>query len=135
MKGSELSSLWYFAEMQLEREIASFLEKEAGVIFPSGWMACMAPLKALATKGDVIFIDEASHDSFKTGARDSRAKVIKFKSNEPTALKRLISKHRKLYASAFIVIEAVSNNVGASETRLWIPLFNQLCITFPGIQS
>lgn len=97
--------------MQLEGEIASFLEKEAGVVFPSSWMACMAAVKALATKGDVVFMDGASYESLGTGARDSRAKVVKFKSNEATDLKRLISKYRKSYASAFIVAEAVSKTV------------------------
>lgn len=62
---------------QLEAEVADFLAKEAPVLFPSGWTACMAAVKGIARQGDLVLIDAAAHDCLRTGARLSRATVVK----------------------------------------------------------
>lgn len=68
----------------------------------------MSAVKSLARKGDVIFMDSAAHDCLRTGARLSRAKVIKFNCADPVDLERAVKKHRGKYAGALIVTEQVN---------------------------
>ena len=67
----------------------------------------MSAVKSLAKPSDVIFMDAAAHDCLRTGARLSRAKIIKFKSADPVDLLRVVKKHRRKHASALIVTEKV----------------------------
>ncbi|KAI8465370.1 MAG: pyridoxal phosphate-dependent transferase [Monoraphidium minutum] len=93
--------------------MAAFLQKDACVLFPSGWTACMAAVKGVARQGDLILMDAAAHDCLRTGARLSRATVVKFKSADPGDLERLLRKHRHKHTNALIVTEAIFSVDGA----------------------
>lgn len=62
----------------LERTCAEFAQREAAVFFPSGFLANLGVLTALADRHDVIFADRINHASLIDGALLSRAQHVRY---------------------------------------------------------
>ena len=67
---------------QLEDELKDFLEKEAVIVFPTGYQVNLGVIPALAGKNDSIYIDELNHASIFDGCQLSYAKRVKYKHND-----------------------------------------------------
>jgi glycine C-acetyltransferase/8-amino-7-oxononanoate synthase len=61
---------------RLEDRLAEFKEREAALLFGSGYLANAGAIAALARPGDVVFSDELNHASIIDGCRLSRAEVF-----------------------------------------------------------
>lgn len=77
----------------LERELADLHEKEAALLFTSGYVANMTTLSTLAARlpGCAVFSDAFNHASMIEGIRHSRAEKHIFRHNDPEDLDRLLS--------------------------------------------
>lgn len=62
----------------LEKACAAFAQREAAVYFPSGFLANLGVLTALADRHDVIFADRINHASLIDGALLSRAQHVRY---------------------------------------------------------
>jgi 5-aminolevulinate synthase len=78
----------------LERELADLHQKEAALIFGSGWIANLTSLSTLGAMmpGCVIVSDQKNHNSMIEGMRHSRAEKAIFKHNDVADLDRVLSK-------------------------------------------
>ncbi|KAI1058988.1 hypothetical protein LB507_004106 [Fusarium sp. FIESC RH6] len=95
-----------FAE-SLEREIASFHNAPAGLLFNSGFDANVGLVSTLPQKGDVVVYDELVHASAHDGMRLSRAtRRIPFKHNSVQALDDILASIEE-DVSVFILVEGV----------------------------
>lgn len=92
---------------ELEAEVARFEQKEAGIVFNSGYQANTSLIPALVGRGDVIFADRLSHASQIDGALLSGAKLFRYEHNKAADLVRLIDKERGKYCEALILTETV----------------------------
>jgi 8-amino-7-oxononanoate synthase len=60
---------------ELERRLARFKNKEAAIVFGSGYAANVGAITALVGEDDVVILDKLDHASIIDGARQSGAKI------------------------------------------------------------
>src|SRR5271170_1437135 len=78
--------------LALEEELAAWKEKEAALVFSSGYAAALGTVPALVGKGDTIVLDKLAHASLIDAARLSGATVRVFPHNRPGKLDALLQK-------------------------------------------
>jgi len=76
--------------VKLEEELADFLNKEAVIVFSTGFQANLGAISCLVTKQDTILIDRSDHASIVDGTRLSFGKTYKFAHNDMDDLSRVL---------------------------------------------
>ncbi|MEW6201710.1 MAG: 8-amino-7-oxononanoate synthase [bacterium] len=74
----------------LEEKLSRLKYKEKTLLYPSGYMANIGAITAIAGAGDVIFSDRLNHASIIDGCRLSRARTIIYEHSEMNDLERKI---------------------------------------------
>jgi 8-amino-7-oxononanoate synthase len=91
----------------LEERIAGFKNKEAALVFNSGYQANTGIIPALYSKDDCIFSDRLNHASIIDGIILSGAKFLRFQHNDPQHLEFLLKNKRGNFKNALIVSESI----------------------------
>lgn len=92
---------------QLEEAVAKFKNKEAALVFNSGYQANIGIISSLFHKGDVIFSDRLNHASILDGIILSQARFFRFAHNDTGHLRELLEKERGKFKNALIVTESI----------------------------
>ena len=91
--GSRLTTGTTRIHMELEQTIAAFKNREAALVFNTGYMANVGILSALTQKGDIIYSDELNHASIIDGCRLSKADLVIYRHNDMDDLEEKIKAH------------------------------------------
>ncbi len=97
---------------ELELKISDFLEMGETLVYPSGYQANIGLFRLLASKIDVVLIDEYAHSCLYEGTKLSRAEVHKFPHNNMKELENLL-KNTKDRRMRFIVVDGLYSTEGS----------------------
>lgn len=97
---------------ELEASLAKFLEKEACLVFSTGFLSNQGALSCLVGRNDVIYSDRENHASIIEGTRVAMGDTIKFKHNDMDDLERVLSTTRSKYEGALLVADGVFSMSG-----------------------
>jgi 8-amino-7-oxononanoate synthase len=100
---------------KLEELLSNLYNKDATLLYNSGYHANVGISSAINQKGDVIFSDKLNHASIIDGMRLSDGKFFRFPHNNMEALEKLLERERKNYKNAFIITESVFSMDGDIE--------------------
>ena len=100
---------------ELEELLSNLYNKDATLLYNSGYHANVGISSAINQKGDVIFSDKLNHASIIDGMRLSDGKFFRFPHNNMVALEKLLERERKNYKNAFIITESVFSMDGDIE--------------------
>ena len=92
---SRLISGQYHSINTLEQEISQWKNKEACIVFPSGFQANLSILPCILSRNLLAFSDRLVHASIIDGITLSQAKHYRFKHNNTQHLEELLKKYSK----------------------------------------
>lgn len=96
---------------QLEAELAEFLQKEAVLLFSTGFFVNQGVLATLLEDGDAILCDRENHASILDGCKQSAAKTIPFAHNSAEALRRRLDRLPET-AGKLLIVDGVFSMSG-----------------------
>lgn len=76
--------------VELEEQLAAFMNREAALVYSTGFQTNLGTISTIAGKDDIIYTDRNNHACIVDGARLSFARVVKFKHNNMRDLERLL---------------------------------------------
>jgi len=97
---------------ELEDLLKNYLNREAVLVYSTGFQANLGSISSLMGKKDVIFSDSENHASIIDSARLSLAKVIKFPHNDMKCLAEILESNREKFDGALIVVDGVFSMTG-----------------------
>ncbi|HVW96280.1 MAG TPA: pyridoxal phosphate-dependent aminotransferase family protein [Mucilaginibacter sp.] len=77
--------------IELEQRLAKYVNKEAAVLFSTGFQVNLGVLSSITGRNDYLILDEYDHASLIDGSRLSFSKVIKYAHNDMEDLQRKLS--------------------------------------------
>lgn len=78
--------------IELENKLAQFVNKDAALVYSTGFGVNIGVIPTVTTRNDYILIDELDHASIIEATRLSFAKVLKYRHNDMVSLERLLKK-------------------------------------------
>ncbi len=77
--------------IELENRLATYVNKEAAVLFSTGFQVNLGVLSCITGRNDYLILDEYDHASIIDGSRLSFSRVIKYAHNDMNDLQRKLS--------------------------------------------
>jgi glycine C-acetyltransferase len=102
--GSPILSGTFDIHKELEDGVASFKDKDAAILFPTGYSANVGFISAIMRSGDHILLDQYSHASIVDGAILAKSNTVFFRHNNPMDLERKLG---RVKGKKLVVVEGV----------------------------
>jgi len=101
---------------RLESELAQWLGRERVLLFPSGFQANLAAVKALANRHTTVAVDRLIHHSLLVGVQASGARLRRFAHNDLESLERLLlhSRRERPETPLLVITESLFSMEGTS---------------------
>jgi 8-amino-7-oxononanoate synthase len=112
LTGSRLLNGTTPLHLELERELAEWMESEDAIVFTTGHQANMGALGTLLDSGDTVIVDSADHASILDGVLLSRAKMRPFRHNRMDKLERQLQRAQQEGGGALVVVDGVFSMEG-----------------------
>ncbi len=92
VSGSRFLNGTLTTHIELEKELASFLRKEACLIFSTGFISNLAIISAIAGRDDIIFCDRENHASIYDAIKLSYATMVRYHHSDMKDLEKQLQK-------------------------------------------
>ena len=109
--GSRLLNGTLKLHTQLEEALAEFLQREAVLLFSTGFFANQGALSSLTEDGDVILCDRENHASIIDGCQFAPAKLVPYRHNSAVSLRNRL-KRQPEEAGKLVVMDGVFSMSG-----------------------
>lgn len=97
----------------LEQRLATWLGKEAALLFPTGYSANIGAISGLLKiPSTLVLFDRECHASIIDGVKLSGAKYMPFRHNDPEDLSRKLNRLSSQYKNVFVIVESVYSMSG-----------------------
>ncbi|MGQ4808972.1 8-amino-7-oxononanoate synthase [Candidatus Entotheonellaceae bacterium PAL068K] len=114
---------------EAETRLANFMQREATLMFSTGYQTNLGTIAALVGKGEFVITDRHDHASILDGCRLSFGKILKFRHNDMDDLERILSRLGP-EAGKMVVVDGVFS-MGGNITPL--PSITKLCQTYKAL--
>ena len=88
--GSRLLNGTLTLHKELEQELAEFYEREAALVFATGYVANMSAIAGFLTRRDFAVVDKEIHNSLLTGVKLAGASMKRFRHNDLEHLEKVL---------------------------------------------
>ena len=78
--------------IELEKKLAEFVNKDAALVFSTGFQVNLGVIPTVTGRNDYLLIDELDHASIIEATRLSFAKVLKYRHNDMESLERVLKR-------------------------------------------
>src|SRR4051794_36340693 len=112
LTGSRLLNGTLDLHVELERELAEFMETEEAIVFTTGHQANVGCLSAILSPADTVIVDSGDHASIMDGVAMSRAKVRPFRHNRLDKLERMLDRAAGDGGGVLVVVDGVYSMEG-----------------------
>ena len=112
LTGSRLLNGTIPLHLELEQEIADWMETEAALVFSTGHQANVGTLGTLLGPADTVIVDSADHASILDGALLSRAKLRPFRHNRLDKLEKMLERAQGDGGGVLVVVDGVFSMEG-----------------------
>jgi 8-amino-7-oxononanoate synthase len=112
LTGSRLMNGTTPLHLELERELAEWMETEDAIVFTTGHQANMGALGTLLDSGDTVVVDSGDHASILDGVLLSRAKMRPFRHNRMDKLERALERAQDDGGGVLVVVDGVFSMEG-----------------------
>ena len=109
--GSRLLNGTIRLHTRLEEALAEFLEREAVLLFSTGFFANQGALSSLTEDGDVILCDRENHASIIDGCQFAMARLVPYRHNSAVSLRNRL-KRQPAEAGKLVVTDGVFSMSG-----------------------
>jgi len=109
--GSRLLNGTIQLHVKLEEALAEFLQREAVLLFSTGFFANQGALSALTEDGDVILCDRENHASIIDGCQFAPAKLVPYRHNSAMSLRNRL-KRQPEESGKLVVMDGVFSMSG-----------------------
>jgi 8-amino-7-oxononanoate synthase len=127
LTGSRLLNGTTDLHVELERELAEWLETEAALVFTTGHQTNIGTLGTILQPGDTVVVDSGDHASILDGCILSRAKLRAFRHNRIDRLEHTLEKAAGDGGGILVVVDGVFSMEGDVAP---LPEIAELCERF-----
>src|SRR5271170_6597225 len=112
LTGSRLLNGTTPLHLELERELAEWMETDDALVFTTGHQANMGALGTLLDSGDTVIVDSADHASILDGVLLSKAKMRPFRHSRMDKLERALTRAQDDGGGVLVVVDGVFSMEG-----------------------
>jgi 8-amino-7-oxononanoate synthase len=112
LTGSRLMNGTTPLHLELERELAEWMETDDAIVFTTGHQANMGTLGTLLDSRDTVIVDSADHASILDGVLLSKAKMRPFRHNRMDKLERALIRAQDDGGGVLVVVDGVFSMEG-----------------------
>src|ERR1700684_1647868 len=112
LTGSRLLNATIPLHLELEREIAEWMQTDDAIVFTTGHQANIGTLGTLLGPSDTVIVDSGDHASILDGCLLSRAKLRPFRHNRLDKLEKMLQRAQADGGGVLVVVDGVFSMEG-----------------------